>query len=206
MIKSIKNQVQTTIEIEKSKFICTLLPVNSIDSVLSLLKELNEKYADATHNCYAYTLNKGAIQKCSDDGEPSRTAGYPILLALQNNNLDNVLCVVTRYFGGVKLGAGGLVRAYTASAVESINQATIVSYYPSMTMEISFDFNYINPIDNLINVMNVEVLEKTFLDKVTYKINVSEDKLAEFENNLINLTKDNILISNKSDSYITRME
>ncbi len=206
MIKSIKNQVQTTIEIEKSKFICTLIPVNSIDSVLKLIAELSKTYADATHNCYAYTLNKGSIQKCSDDGEPSRTAGYPILLALQNNNLDNVLCVVTRYFGGVKLGAGGLVRAYTQATVEAINNSVIVNYYPSITMEITFDFNFINPIDNLLNTTKTEVLEKSFLDKVTYKINVSTNEITNLENSLINLTKDKILISNKQTSCIKETE
>lgn len=204
MIKSIKNTVETTIEIEKSRFICTLIPVNSIDYALECLEELREKYRDATHNCYAYTLNGGSIQKCSDDGEPSRTAGYPILLAIQNNELDNVLCVVTRYFGGVKLGAGGLVRAYTASAVESISASEIVTYHPSTTFEITFDFTYIGSIDNLINSLDIEVLEKTYLEKVTYNINVCNSKLEEFENNLVNITKNSVLVSEKNEATTTK--
>ncbi len=203
MIKSIKKTIITTIIIEKSKFICTLVPVNSNDSALEQLKLLQIKYHDANHNCYAYILNNGSTQKCSDDGEPSRTAGIPILQALLNNNLDNVLCVVTRYFGGIKLGAGGLVRAYSKSAMESINNAQIVQYVSSTTLEISFDFTHINKIEQLINKFNVEIKDKMYLEKVTYTLNINNEYKTNFINEVISVTKNNFIITNEQDNLIT---
>ncbi len=204
MIKSIKNRITTTTEIEKSKFICTLAPVNSVDNALEVIDEIKSLHASATHNCYAYTLNNGSVQKCSDDGEPSRTAGYPILTALLNNNLDNVVCVVTRYFGGIKLGAGGLVRAYSFATVSAINNAQIVNYYDSSVFEISFDFTYINQIDRLLQVDYVTIIEKNFLEKVTYKINVCNKYIIDLEQKLVSLTKNTLLFSEKQASFIAR--
>ena len=108
---SIKENIENTIEIKKSKFITKLYKVNNINEVNEILKEINEKYSDSTHICYAYILEN--TEKCSDDGEPSGTAGIPILNILKKKNLVNVLAIVIRYFGGIKLGAGGLTRAYT---------------------------------------------------------------------------------------------
>lgn len=203
MYKSIRNTVVSEIEIDKSVFICTLVPVNSSDNALKNLEELRNKYSDATHNCYAYVLNNGQVQKCSDDGEPSKTAGYPILQAIMNNNLNNVLCVVTRYFGGVKLGAGGLIRAYNNSAMSAINIAEVVSYYKSKQFEVTFDFNYINNIEILTSKIKCEVIDKQYLDKVTYTINLRTDLYDEFNNNCINITKGQVIISNITESFIT---
>lgn len=204
MSKSISKTVITEIEIEKSKFICTLIPVNSNDTALENLNELRYKYRDATHNCYAYVLNGGSIQRCSDDGEPAKTAGYPILQAIMNNELDNVLCVVTRYFGGVKLGAGGLVRAYNASAMESINTAEIVEYHNSISLEITFDFTFINPIENTLNKFNLDIVNKEYLDQVTYEINVIETELDQLKSSLINITKNTVIFSNENSKFISR--
>lgn len=204
MSKSISKTVITEIEIEKSKFICTLIPVNSNDTALENLNELRYKYRDATHNCYAYVLNGGSIQRCSDDGEPAKTAGYPILQAIMNNELDNVLCVVTRYFGGVKLGAGGLVRAYNASAMESINTAEIVEYHNSVSLEITFDFTFINPIENTLNKFNLDIVNKEYLDQVTYEINVIETELDQLKSSLINITKNTVIFSNENSKFISR--
>lgn len=204
MSKSISKTVITEIEIDKSRFICTLVPVNSNDIALECLNSLRYKYKDATHNCYAYILNGGSIQRCSDDGEPAKTAGYPILQALMNNELDNVLCVVTRYFGGVKLGAGGLVRAYNASAMESINNAEIIEYHNSITLEITFDFTYINSIENALNKFKLDITNKEYLDKVTYEINVIEKDIDQLKSSLINITKDTILFSNEKNNQIVR--
>ena len=120
-MKSISSKACTTIEIQKSKFICILFPLSSIEEVKVNLAEIKEEYKGATHYCYAYIYNQ--IKRFSDDGEPGGTAGMPILKVLENQELNHVLAIVVRYFGGIKLGAGGLVRAYTNSVVESLNQA-----------------------------------------------------------------------------------
>lgn len=202
MSKSIKKTKITEIEIDKSRFICTLIPINSNENALKNLQELRKKYSDATHNCYAYIINNGNIQRCSDDGEPAKTAGYPILQALIKNELDNVLCVVTRYFGGVKLGAGGLVRAYSNSAMESISNSEFVEYFDSIQLEITFDFTYINSIDNLLSKFELEVLDKNYLDKVTYFINIRENNLSSLKKSVIDVTKNSVIFSNETKSII----
>lgn len=203
MSKSIKNDVITEIEIDKSKFICTLVHVNSNESALESLNNLRKQYSDATHNCYAYVINNGSIQRCSDDGEPAKTAGYPILQALLKNDLDNVLCVVTRYFGGIKLGAGGLVRAYSASAMESINNAEIIEFFKSSIFEITFDFSAITPIDKLLSNYDLEIVNKEYLEKVTYLINVKDKDIEAIKSALIDITKNKIIISEASTSEIS---
>lgn len=205
MIKSIKNPVKTEIEIEKSRFICTLIPVNSDEYALECLNKLRLEYKDATHNCYAYVINNGSIQRCSDDGEPSKTAGYPILQAILKNDLDNVLCVVTRYFGGTKLGAGGLVRAYSASAMESINNSEIVEHFDSIQLDITFDFSYIDMINKLLDNHTLDIVNKEYLEKVTYTVNIEVNKLEEIKKSLIDLTKNTIIFSNEANSQIEIM-
>ncbi len=204
MSKSIKNDVITEIEIDKSRFICTLSPIKSNEHALEILNSLRKQYSDANHNCYAFVINNGSVQRCSDDGEPAKTAGYPILQALLKNDLDNVLCVVTRYFGGIKLGAGGLVRAYSASAMESINNSEIVEYFDSILFDITFDFTYINSLDNILNKNNVEIISKEYLDKVTYTINVEENSIEDIKKSLTNLTKDSIVFSNEKSNLLVK--
>ena len=117
---------QHEIVIEKSRFICTLKKVATEEDAQEFIKEIKKKYWDATHNCSAYIVGEnGMAQRSSDDGEPSGTAGLPMLEVLRKNNLHNVAAVVTRYFGGIKLGAGGLVRAYTNSVASAIEGAGI---------------------------------------------------------------------------------
>ena len=123
---TIVRDFQQEIVIEKSRFICTLKKVATEEEAQDFIKETKKKYWDATHNCSAYIVGEsGAAQRSNDDGEPSGTAGLPMLEVLRKNNLHNVAAVVTRYFGGIKLGAGGLVRAYTNSVAAAIEEAGI---------------------------------------------------------------------------------
>ena len=122
----IQNTYENEIVIEKSRFITRIFRVNDIDMVNSILEEIRKKHYDATHNCYAYILGDNQeIQKCSDDGEPQKTAGFPMMDVLKKNNLTNVLVIVTRYFGGILLGAGGLVRAYSDSVAQVLLLLTL---------------------------------------------------------------------------------
>ena len=142
-IKTIANEVKDILIVEKSKFIAYLFPCDSKKQIDKIVEEMNVKYADATHVCYAYIVNDDStiLYKANDDGEPSQTAGAPILNVLKKNNLMNVLCVVVRYFGGIKLGAGGLTRTYTNSAAMVVNQASIVTLIDAYKDEFVFPYD-----------------------------------------------------------------
>ena len=127
-MQSVLNNEHTII-IKNSKFICNIYHVETINEINKILDETRKKYYDATHCCYAYILDN--IKKESDDGEPSGTAGIPMLQVLEKNNLNHVLCIVIRYFGKIKLGAGGLVRAYTKSVTETIKN-NIITLIPGV--------------------------------------------------------------------------
>lgn len=121
----IQAAVSNEIIIDKSRFIGQLYPISSVDEADQLLEQIRTKHRDANHNCYAYIINDGKIMKASDDKEPAKTAGIPILEVLKHHQLTNVLCVVTRYFGGIKLGAGGLIRAYSNATVDVLKLAEL---------------------------------------------------------------------------------
>lgn len=121
----IEATVKSEIVIDKSRFIGQLYPVHSIEEAQAMLVSVRQQYRDANHHCYAYIIHEGKEVKSSDDKEPAKTAGIPILEVLKHHELTDVLCIVTRYFGGIKLGAGGLTRAYTNSAVSVVNEAKL---------------------------------------------------------------------------------
>ena len=125
---TIEKNVTAEVVDKKSKFIANFIYVDDVIKAEQLIKETRKKYFDARHNCIAYRIieNDQIIEKSSDDGEPSGTAGAPMLNILQKNNLANVLIIVTRYFGGILLGTGGLVRAYSDSLLKAIDQANII--------------------------------------------------------------------------------
>ena len=187
-----------TQEIKKSDFICTLIPVNSIEEVNEHLKSLRKKYYDATHNCYSYILtdkDNNSIVKASDDGEPSQTAGVVILDVLQKNELTNVLAVVTRYFGGIKLGAGGLVRAYSSSTSGAVKLAEFVPIIKKTIISLKFDYIYANEILKLFkDYPNTESKYETNIT-LSYEIPVSEKEFLY--DKLVSMTKNQVLISFK---------
>ena len=126
------------IEEKKSRFIASVYKVTNEDEAISIIEQLKKKYWDARHNCYAYVIGDDAgIKRFSDDGEPSQTAGKPMLDVLESKNLRNVLVVVTRYFGGTLLGTGGLVRAYQGACICGIEASDVVEKYDAVIMEIT---------------------------------------------------------------------
>jgi uncharacterized YigZ family protein len=141
ILRTIAHGGQHEIEILKSRFICTVERVTDETEAKALLEGLRKRYWDANHNCYAYIIGElGMAQKASDDGEPSGTAGVPMLEVLRKRQITDVLAVVTRYFGGTKLGAGGLIRAYGRSVSETIDAVGIVERRPLAILEISTDY------------------------------------------------------------------
>lgn len=161
---SISSNISNEIVINKSKFITFLFRIDSLNDVNKYIDELNLKYKDSTHICYAYVLDN--VKRFSDDGEPGGTAGMPILNVLENRNLNHVLCCVVRYFGGIKLGAGGLVRAYSNSCSEIIDNANIIELLPGKLCSISFNYDDTKSIDRLLN--SYEIISKDYSDSVTY--------------------------------------
>ena len=178
-MKRISNNIENTIIIKNSKFITNLFIVENIEEVNKYLNLIKDKYRDANHNCYAYIVDN--IRKCSDDGEPSGTAGIPMMKVLEHKDLNNVLAVVTRYFGGIKLGAGGLVRAYTNSVSKTLDIVNIIDTIKGYNIDIIFNFNDIKHIDYLLK--DIKILNKEYKDIVKYNLNAS--------NNLLEILKQN---------------
>lgn len=161
----LKEVATNTIIIEKSEFIAVITPVTSTDEFPDILKDIKKKYPKATHYCTAYVIEN--TQGSNDDGEPSGTAGVPILEILNAWGLKNVFACVIRYFGGIKLGAGGLIRAYAKATKEALKLATIEKKETTMNFEVSFSYDKIHAIDT---IFADYIIDKSFLTEVTYKL------------------------------------
>ena len=164
-MKSIEANTESTIYSRKSKFICSLYKINSKEEADEKIKEVKIKYRDARHNCYAYILPN--TKKCSDDGEPSGTAGLPILNILESNELTNVLAIVTRYFGGILLVTGGLIRAYGSSVKEALSNTNIIQLEEKIELVIKFNYDKNKVIDNLVSDY---ISDKDFDEIIKYKL------------------------------------
>ena len=171
-MKTIAKAVESEINVKKSQFICHLFPTKTKKESKEIILKVNEQYSDATHNCTAYIVSDG--EGFDDDGEPGGTAGKPMINVLRKNDLHNVTAVVTRYFGGIKLGAGGLVRAYSKSVLEAINEAEILEVELYDVYTLIFEYSDIKLADNEVRNNNLEVTNKEYSDKVSYDV-VSKD-------------------------------
>jgi len=171
-MKTIAKAVESEINVKKSQFICRLFPTKTKKESKEIILKVNEQYSDATHNCTAYIVSDG--EGFDDDGEPGGTAGKPMINVLRKNDLHNVTAVVTRYFGGIKLGAGGLVRAYSKSVLEAINEAEILEVELYDVYTIAFEYSEIKLVDGEVRNNNLEVTNKDYSDKVSYDV-VSKD-------------------------------
>ena len=171
-MKTIAKAVESEINVKKSQFICHLFPTKTKKESKEIILKVNEQYSDATHNCTAYIVSDG--EGFDDDGEPGGTAGKPMINVLRKNELHNVTAIVTRYFGGIKLGAGGLVRAYSKSVLEAINEAEILEVELYDVYTLVFEYSDIKLVDGEVRNNNLEVTNKDYSDKVTYAV-VSKD-------------------------------
>ena len=171
-MKTIKKAIQSEVNVKKSQFICSLVPTRTKKESKEVIQKLNEQYSDATHNCTAYIVSDG--EGFDDDGEPGGTAGKPMINVLRKNELHNVTAVVTRYFGGIKLGAGGLVRAYSKSVMEAIGEAEILDIEEYDVYKLVFEYSDIKIADSEVRNNNLEVIDKEYSDKVSYDV-VSKD-------------------------------
>lgn len=174
----IKDIHTNQIEIDKSIFIGILFPLQSIDDIKSNIEIAKQMYPKANHYCSASLFGEGLEHATSsDDGEPSRTAGVPILEVLKHHDITNVLCVVVRFFGGIKLGAGGLVRAYTKATSEVLKTAILYEKKTMQGYEISFDYALIQKLDHLLDGISI-IDDKAYGEHVVYKFYFKENDLS----------------------------
>ena len=177
--KSVKQGSEAEYTVNRSRFIGRCFPVESEEAALCLLGDIRKKHWDATHNCFAYRIGENAAARFSDDGEPGGTAGKPIMDILTGRGLTNVLCVVTRYFGGILLGAGGLVRAYSKSAADAVAKAGVVSYLPGTILDIPMDYSRYGALEGFIRA-NAEVRNVAFAQNVVVTVAVEDTNLLKF--------------------------
>lgn len=177
--KSVKQCSEAEYTVNRSRFIGRCFPVESEEAALCLLGDIRKKHWDATHNCFAYRIGENAAARFSDDGEPGGTAGKPIMDVLTGRGLTNVLCVVTRYFGGILLGAGGLVRAYSKSAADAMTKAGVVSYLPGTILDIPMDYSRYGALEGFIRA-NAEVRNVAFAQNVVVTVAVEDTNLLKF--------------------------
>ncbi len=176
MSKTILENTSVQIVEKKSKFIANIYYVQSQEEVENILKEIRKKYYDARHNCYAYSIltNNGIVNKMSDDGEPSGTAGAPMLNIITKNELTNILVVVTRYFGGILLGTGGLVKAYSEATMQALEKATIVNEEIGYEVEITVLYNEWEKVKYYLEKSNILIIDVKYNEKIVSKIEVTE--------------------------------
>lgn len=156
---------------KKSRFIATVIPVKTEEEALEFIERMRKKYWNATHNCFAYVLGEQfEVQRCSDDGEPSGTAGKPMLDVLLGEEIHNVAVVVTRYFGGTLLGTGGLVRAYSGAVKEGISCSTIITKMQGRKLHIGTDYTGLGKIQYILGQRGLNVLDTVYTDKVDLEV------------------------------------
>ena len=169
---TIKNEASNELVVKGSRFICALYHIEDIDDVDNHLDYLSKKYKDATHICFAYRLDRN--EKFSDDGEPSGTAGFPMMSVLKKNDIGNTLAVVIRYFGGTKLGAGGLIRAYSKAVSETLANAEIKEMILYNYYEIIASYDDLKLLNTL--TVDFDIIGKIFNRNIIYNVKVEKDK------------------------------
>ncbi len=202
MIKTIKGNSSAEIVIKKSKFIANLFYIETEKQAQDIIKEITKKYNDARHNCYAYVINEiqenciNQIQKSSDNGEPSGTAGAPLLDVIKKNNLSNVLIIVTRYFGGILLGTGGLVKAYTQSALEALEKNEVIEKEIGNIYEVEISYSNLKEFTYYCEVNNIIIRKTEYNENIDITIETTIEKYNKLLSNKLNIIKNRLLSKN----------
>ncbi len=190
--------------VKKSRFIATISPVQTETEAIEFIEQIKKRYWDASHNCSAYIIGaKQPLMRCSDDGEPSKTAGKPMLDILINHELSNLAVVVTRYFGGTLLGTGGLVKAYQSAVLEVLNQCTIIKKELGIQLSISTDYNYIGKIQYYIGQDAIPILASNYTDIVEITVLMLPVKKQTFFQKITELTNGSAIMEEKKQVYFT---
>lgn len=191
-------------EIQKSRFIAYTHHIETEDDARAFVTAIKKKHFDARHNCSAWVLGADSSQqKSNDDGEPGGTAGNPILESIKNHGLTNVVVVVTRYFGGIKLGAGGLIRAYSHTASLGIEATPCLEVKPFCLIEAEMDYSLLGAVENWIRNEQLRTGETSYLDKVTIRLLAEPDECDSVSTQLTNLTSAQCNISVHPPEYMS---
>lgn len=181
--KTIEKENSAEIVEKKSRFIANIYNVESKEEAEEKIKQIKKKYYDAKHHCFAFSIieENGITQKSSDDGEPSGTAGAQILNIIKSNNLQNVVIIVTRYFGGILLGTGGLTRAYSEAAGKVVEQSELIQKEPGMEVELEIDYNDNEKFKYYCQKNNVNIIKIEYTENILYKIELNEKEYKKIE-------------------------
>ena len=196
--RTIKEDGQVQEEIKKSRFICHAKRVYSEEEARDFITAIKKEHYKATHNCSAFIVGeRSEIKRTSDDGEPSGTAGIPMLGVLENHNLTNVCVVVTRYFGGIKLGAGGLIRAYAGSVALAVKEIGIIEIKEQAGIQIHMTYAQYQEYGNFLKEHNLIELETNFTDQVDTMIFIDKEKKDSIKADLIEFFNGKVILTDK---------
>ncbi|WP_085522128.1 YigZ family protein [Tuberibacillus sp. Marseille-P3662] len=200
---TVKQPNENEIIVEKSRFIAHVKRVESEEDAQNFIETINKDHWKATHNCYAYVIGENNhIQKASDNGEPSGTAGVPMLEVLKKKDLRDTAVVVTRYFGGIKLGAGGLIRTYSRATSEGLHAAGIVERQLMNVMAVTMDYSLLGTVENELRNRNYKLKDTHYTHKVTIELYVDVDNTDEFSTWMTNLCSGNCQITQNGEEYL----
>lgn len=210
MFKTIKENTYVEIVEKKSKFIANLFYIENQEEAEEKIKEIKKKYYNARHNCIAYRIMEkdSVIEKFSDDGEPSGTAGAPMLDILKKQNLCNILIIVTRYFGGILLGTGGLVRAYSQATIKAIEKGEIIIKCKGYEMQIQLEYQNLEQFKYYCKNNNIKITSIEYLDVVICRIELEHDVkeilLKDIAQKKINLIDEKVLCNKYIDKSVEK--
>ncbi len=190
MLKTIKKNVSEEIVEKKSKFIADLVYVQSVEEAEEHINKIKKKYYDAKHHCFAYSImtNEGIVNRASDDGEPNGTAGAPMLNIINKNELINVLVVVTRYFGGILLGTGGLVRAYSESTLKAINSAQFVIEERGYEVQLEINYSDFEKLSYYCKKNSINIINSEYGEKIICNLELNNEEKEKLLNNIEELS------------------
>lgn len=199
---TVKEDGQSEIEIKKSRFICSFKRVTTEEEAKMFIQAIKKEHWKANHNCSAFVIgDKSEIQRSSDDGEPSGTAGIPMLEVLKKNELINVVAVVTRYFGGIKLGAGGLIRAYTQAVSHGLTEIGIVEGTLQQELAVAITYPQLGKLENFLELQQVTVKETRYTDQVIVVCMVDETDIPQFKATVTELLNGQVTFEKGPISY-----
>ncbi|HLR03587.1 MAG TPA: YigZ family protein [Virgibacillus sp.] len=202
---TVKKEGSDELIIQKSRFIGYVRRVETEEAAQAFIREIKDKHNDATHNCSAYTIGEhDHIQKASDDGEPSRTAGIPMLEVLLKKNLKDTVVVVTRYFGGIKLGAGGLIRAYSQATSLALQTTGIVKRTLMQGMSVTVQYPLLGKIKNMLDTSDYILDTIRYLENVEFSVYVPKGEENTFREWMTNATRDQAEITTTQTAYVEK--
>ncbi|TPR12555.1 YigZ family protein [Apilactobacillus timberlakei] len=199
---TIKTKGSNEVDIKKSRFICNIARVQNEEEANNFIESIKLENKKATHNCYAYVIGQDDhIQRASDNGEPSGTAGVPILDAIKMIGIHNTVAVVTRYFGGIKLGAGGLIRAYSNATTKAIESVGVIEKVLQTEITINVDYKLFNQLQYHLNENDINIIDTQYTDKVSVIVAVDNHYIENFKQDIVNLLNNRVNMVDGDEKY-----